>query len=206
MSGKNVLDGFSGILDIQNFSGGRPPYQLWKMGYMEWTVILQNFPPHHHYQPASQKKSPPHTHTHKDPWNKIIFKNFIFTSKRDWKKIEEEAGTKINFWQRSSFCDLLVVIGLFFKNFDCAKAENKPVICGSCIVCDLVWPCVICGSCIVCDLVWPCVVCGSCIVCDLVWPCVICGSCIVCDLVWPCVICGSCIVCDLVWPCVSCAK
>ena len=52
MSGKNVLDGFSCILDIQKFSGWGPPDPPWKIGYMEWTLILQNSPHHHHYQPA----------------------------------------------------------------------------------------------------------------------------------------------------------
>ena len=57
MSGKNVLDCFSRILNIQNISGGGPPDPPWKLGYMEWTLILQNLPPHHHYQPASGANS-----------------------------------------------------------------------------------------------------------------------------------------------------
>ena len=52
MSGKNVLVGFSRILAIQKNSGGRLLDPTWKMGYMEWALILQNFSSHHHYQPA----------------------------------------------------------------------------------------------------------------------------------------------------------
>ena len=52
MSGKNVLDGFSRILDIQNFFGGGPTDPIWKMGYMEWILFLRNFLTYHHYQPA----------------------------------------------------------------------------------------------------------------------------------------------------------
>ena len=56
MSCKKVLDGFSRILDIQNFytppQDVHPLSSTWKMGYMEWTLILQNLPSHHHYQPA----------------------------------------------------------------------------------------------------------------------------------------------------------
>ena len=54
MSGKNMLDGFSRILDIHFFSAGEPPDPLekWDIRSEPSTLILQNFPPHHRYQPA----------------------------------------------------------------------------------------------------------------------------------------------------------
>ena len=44
------------------------------------------------------------------------------------------------------FLFFFVFCFVFFLTLICAKAENKSVICGSCIVCDLVWPCVICAK------------------------------------------------------------
>ena len=134
MSGKNVLDGFSHILDIQKLSGGGPPDTPWDPAETPLETTLEKWDTwsepsfYKTFLLATTTSKPggggqtlnfrelgstvkkcillgfggqaPQTH-----W-KTIFKKFIFRSKRDWKKMKEVAGTKTNFWQRSSFHDL----------------------------------------------------------------------------------------------------
>ena len=103
---KNVVDGFSCILDFQKFSGGGPP----DLPYKENASIKPSksfFNNNNSIQRHTKKAEKPSP-------IKTIYKNFIFRLYRTWKK-EEGVGAR-------SFC---VICNWAVWNFDLCYSRRS---------------------------------------------------------------------------------